>query len=231
MFQTNSPRRFPKEGEVAARTAEQSWIAERIPPGARLLVCVFLSVLAFGARTEALLAGLSTADILLVLLLCGRRCSVWREGTRLFVWQTGVIATLYLIRFGPDGLWPGIRASWQLFLAFLPGMVFVQSVPQSRLVQTLNRIMPYRTAFVLSTSMRFIPLVVREVKSIHEAQVLRSAKILPRDLLKPWNWPDLVHCVLVPAIIQSLALAAEIARAARARDFGRKDRRTYWPGS
>ena len=87
-----------------------------------------------------------------------------------------------------------------------------------------------KTAFVLATSIRFVPLVIREIRSIHEAQVLRGARILPRDLLRPWHWPDLVHCLLVPVIVQSMALAAEISQAARARDFGISDRRTCWPG-
>jgi energy-coupling factor transport system permease protein len=209
---------------------EENRIGARIPPGWKLLICVGLSALAFGARTAELLAGLMVAELLLGLAFCPQGRFPWREGGKLAGWQTGVIVGLYLIRFGSDGLWLGLRTSAQLFLAFWPGMVFVQSVPAAAIARTLGRILPYKTAFVLSTSMRFMPLMIREIRSIHEAQVLRGARILPRDLLRPWNWPDLVHCVLVPATIQSLALAAEIARAARARDFGCGERRTYWPG-
>ena len=226
MFPGDMPARLRGRGATS-----QTWLGKRVPPGARLVVCVVLAALAFGARSAETLAALTAVNALHALLFCGWVCAVWRDGGKLFAWQTATIVGLYLLRFGGEGLWPGIQTSGQLFLAFLPGMVFLQSVPQSRLVQTLNRIMPYQAAFVLCTSMRFIPLVLREVRSIHEAQLLRGARILPRDLLRPWNWPDLVHCVLVPAVIQSLALAAEIAAAARARDFGTRERRTYWPGA
>lgn len=222
--------RLRKRGGLSGGTGPQTRIGKLIPPGARLIICVLLAALAFGARSAETLVALAVLNALHAILFCGWSCAVWRDAGKLFAWQTATIVGLYLLRFGGEGLWPGVRTSGQLFLAFLPGMVFLQSVPQSRLIQTLNRIMPYRAAFVLSTSMRFIPLVLREVRSIHEAQVLRGAKILPRDLLRPWNWPDLVHCVLVPAVIQSLALAAEIATAARARDFGKEERRTYWTG-
>jgi energy-coupling factor transport system permease protein len=206
-------------------------MASLVPAGWKLLICISLSALAFGARAAELLAGLVVVELLLGLAFCPLGRMPWRDGARLLGWQTGIIVGLYLFRSGAAGLWPGLRTSGQLFLAFWPGMVFVQSVPAAEIARTLGRLMPYRTAFVLSTSMRFMPLMIRELKSIHEVQVLRGAKILPRDLLRPWNWPDLVHCVLVPAIIQSLALAAEIAQAASARDFGCGDSRTHWPGS
>ena len=198
--------------------------------GLKLLVCLALSVLAFGARSPELLVALALANGLLALLLRAGAASVWRDVRRIFLCQTVVIVALYLIRYGLDGAWPGFLISCQLLMAFLPGVIFLNSTPQSRIVETLSRLLPQKTAFVLATSIRFVPLVVREIRSIHEAQVLRGAKILPRDLLRPWHWPDLVHCLLVPVIVQSMALATEISQAARARDFGYSDRRTCWPG-
>lgn len=142
-----------------------------------------------------------------------------------------MILILYIIRFGiENGVWVGLQTSWQLFLAFFPGMIFMESTSQPRIVQALSRIMPSRTAFVLSVCMKFIPLMVREIRSIYETQVLRGANMLPRDLLRPWNWPDFINCLLVPAIVRSMSMAGEIALAAKARDFGVKKQRTCWPG-
>lgn len=208
----------------------QTVVTRRLPAGALVLICTALSVAAFGARSVWVLGVLSAFDVGLALLLCPRRARLGRQAAQLLAWQTAVIVGLYLLRFGAEGAAPGLRTSWQLFLAFLPGMVLLRSLPPSRLVQALNAVLPYRAAFVLATSIRFIPLVLREVRSIHEVQILRGARVLPRDLVRPWNWPDLVHCVLVPAVIQSLMLATQISLAARARAFGARDRRTYWPG-
>ena len=178
---------------MLAGEGQQTPFGRRLPAWLIVAGCTGLSVAAFGARTVESLAALSAAELVVALALCPERRRLAREGARLLAWQTAIIAGLYVLRFGVDGIGEGGRTSWQLFLAFLPGMTLL--------------------------------------RSIHEVQILRGARILPRDLMRPWNWPDLVHCVLVPAVIQSLALAGEISLAARARDFGTGERRTYWPGA
>ena len=203
----------------------------QIPAGIKLIGCMILAILAFGARTLPGLVLLTAANITAIYFLKAGPADIWRETRRVVFWQTGIIVALYLIRFGIDGLWPGTRTSWQLFLAYLPGIIFMQSTPHARIVETLTRVLPDKTAFVLATCIRFIPLMIGEIKTIHEAQLLRGARIMPRDLIRPWHWPDLIHCLLVPVIVQSLHLSEQIARAARARDFGLKPQRTSWPGA
>jgi len=202
-----------------------------MPVSVKLVAAMALSILAFGARTFTTLAWLSGAELLFLFLFCSKCWSPWRKA-RGFLWQTAIIVLLHIIRFGPvEGLWPGLRISWQLFLAFLPGMVFIETTPESQVARVMARVMPCRAAFVLTTCLRFIPLVIDEVKSIYEGQAMRGARILPKDVLKPWNWPDVVHCLLVPAIVQCMSLAGEIALAARARNFGARSKRTAWPGT
>jgi energy-coupling factor transport system permease protein len=203
----------------------------RVSAGLKLLNGLTLSMCAFGARTPYLLAGLTAANMLMGFVVCVRPFNLFRRGIKLFFWQSAMILVLYMLRFGiENGVWAGLQTSWQLFLAFFPGMIFMESTSQPQIVQMLSRIMPPRTAFVLSACMKFIPLMVREVRSIYEAQVFRGANMLPRDLLRPWNWPDFINCLLVPAIVRTMSLAGEIALAAKARDFGVKKQRTCWPG-
>lgn len=198
--------------------------------GRRMLVVMALSCLAFAARTVPLLLSLSAVNLIVLFWLRRGPLSLKRE-LRTFVWQTIIIVTLYLIRFrSPEGIWAGFRVSWQLFLAFLPAMVFSRTISQAGMVRVMTRIMPGRMAFVLSTCLRFVPHMLAEVRNIYEGQVLRGARILPRDLIRPWHWPDLLHCVVVPAVVQGMALAGNIALAARARGFGSRSQRTCWPG-
>jgi energy-coupling factor transport system permease protein len=195
-----------------------------------MALAMILSCLAFLARSLPLLLLLSAANILVLVWLRRGPRSLKRE-LRTFCWQTMVILTLYLIRFrSMEGLWTGFKVSWQLFLAFLPAMVISRSIPQAAAVRILNRILPGQMAFVLSTCLKFVPQILVEIKNIYEGQVLRGARILPRDLLRPWHWPDLLHCVIVPSVVQGMALAGNIALAARARGYGRNPRRTCWPG-
>ena len=206
------------------QTVSRSWV------WARFIVALALSVVAFATRTPMALAWLTGADMLLV-LFAQPGSSFLRKSAKTMVWQVGIISGLYWLRFGfSEGWLPGLIISWQLFLAFLPGAIFVETTPGHQIVRMLSDVLPYRMAFIMATCLNFIPLLLGEIKRIYEGQVLRGARILPRDLVNPRNWPDVLHCLVVPFVIQSMILAGEIALAAKARDFGRMRRRTFWPG-
>lgn len=203
---------------------------EGLPAGAKLLLAAVASTAAFAARTPTALAALGLCEAGLLVLFRVRPAALLRD-LRVLVWQTALIVALYALRFGfPQGLVPGLLTSGQIFLAFLPGAAVLQSTPPSRIARAVGRVLPATTAFVLATSLRFLPLLVSEIRAIYEAQVLRGARILPRDLWKPRCWGDLVNTLLVPAAVHAMALAGDIALAARARHFGAAHRRTYWPG-
>jgi energy-coupling factor transport system permease protein len=205
--------------------------APPLPTGLALAVCFSLSLLAIVLRNPPHLAALTLADAMFC-TICRLPGKAVRRALRLFVWQSALLVSLHLLRFGwEEGLWPGARSSWQLFLAFLPGVAMLHGTSQAALVRTLTRLMPHRTAFALAMSLKFVPLLLVEIRVIYEAQVLRGARILPRDLLRLRNWPDLLHCLIAPAVVQAMVLAGNIADAARAREFGRHARRTCWPGS
>lgn len=199
--------------------------------GFRLILLVVLTTMAVAARVPWALALLTVVNLTFLLALVPRPLVALGTALRWFAFQTAMILGLYLLRYGPEaGLWPGARTAWQLFLVFLPGAVLARSTPQHRIATALARFLPDRAAFVLAVSMRFPPLMVRELRRLHEAQIMRGARVLPRDLLRPVNWPDLARCLLFPAVVQALAMSADIALAAKARDFGLSDRRTAWPG-
>jgi len=201
----------------------------RASAGIVILLCLCLSICAFAVRTPLELGILSIADIgLLICLSKNPFYNLWREG-RMFVFQTALIVVLYLFRFGQKGALPGLLVSWQIFLAFLPGIILISSVPQSKLINALSKAMPIRIAFVLSVSLNFIPLLLSEFRSMYDAQVLRGARILPKELIRPWNWLDLVRCLLVPVIVRTLSISQEIALAAQIRNFGMHKQRTCWP--
>jgi len=199
--------------------------------GLALVASVVLSILALSVRAPVALIALTAANA--VLALCFRTdARLVRHALRVLAWQTAVIGGLYCLRFGvAQGVWPALRTSWQLFLAFAPGMIVVHGTSQADLERAMARVLPDRTAFVLTVCLKFVPMLLAEIRTIYEAQVMRGARILPRDLVWPRNWPDLIHCVVVPAVVRGLALAEHIAVAARARDFGCYPHRTRWPGN
>lgn len=198
--------------------------------GVKLLGLTVLSVFAFGTRTTVDLLWLTAINLVLMFLFRYGFLFLRRD-IKMLLWQTAVIVFLYILRFGLiEGFKPGVMISWQLCLTYMPGVIFVRTTPQPRIVETFTAIVPYRAAFVMATCLKFIPLVLTEIRNIYEGQVFRGARILPRDLLNPFNWPDVVFCLVLPVIIRSMNLAQEITLAAKARNFGLKKRRTCWPG-
>jgi energy-coupling factor transport system ATP-binding protein len=202
-----------------------------LPTGTALVVSILLSMAAFTARSIPLLAALTGINLLILFLRCTHPWILLRRSARFFVWQAVFITLLYGLRFGWQSGWiSGLRVAWQLFLAFWPGMIFVASNPASRVTRSLARVLPHRTAFVVSACLRFLPLLIGEMNAIRQAQIFRGAGLLGEDLKRPRFWADWVHCLLVPTLVRALSLAADISLAATARDFGIYERRTYWPG-
>jgi energy-coupling factor transport system ATP-binding protein len=201
------------------------------PTGVALMISIGLSMAAFAARSIFLLAILTGINLVLLLVRCTEPGALLRRSAKFFIWQATIITLLYGLRFGwQSGLPSGLRVAWQLFLAFWPGMIFMASNPASRVTRALARVLPHQTAFVISACLRFLPLLIGEMNAIRHAQIFRGARLLRKDLIHPRYWPDWLHCLLVPTLVRALSLAADIALAATARDFGIHKERTHWPG-
>lgn len=202
-----------------------------VPAGLLLLICLGFSIAAFTARNMTLITVLAGAELMLVILL-RVDLKVLISIFRFFLVQSVVIVGLYILRFDPEGgIMPGFRISCQIVLAMAPGAIALNSIPYSRMMCSLNKILPAKTAFVLTTSLHFLPMLRREFQNIYQAQVIRGARITKPDLYKLKNWPDFIHCLLVPFIVQLFKITREIAFAARIRNFGIYKKRTSWPGN
>jgi energy-coupling factor transporter transmembrane protein EcfT len=153
---------------------------------------------------------------------------LWHDGRYLLV-QMIVVFGLHVVRDGlAKGFWPGFRISLQIALFFIPGIVLLRTTQTSQMMRGLNRVVPYRLSFLVFTSLRFLPFFAREIREIIMAQRLRGAALAPRDLLKPWNWKDMFHCLMIPLLVRAMKTADEAALSAEARCFGQERERTYF---
>lgn len=202
----------------------------RLPIGVNLIVSMVMAGLAVALRSPWALTGLFMANLIYFVSSRAGWPLLWKAA-RMLLWQSTTLLLLHYLRFGSEGVLTGLRISLQLFLAFLPGMIFLQGTNRSQLVRMASRFMSPTAAFVLGASLHFLPLMIGEIKELYQVQLLRGARIHPHDICKPWCWSDWVACLIVPATVQALALAGDIALAARIRDFGSSQRRTCWPGS
>ncbi|MCK9364415.1 MAG: energy-coupling factor transporter transmembrane protein EcfT [Syntrophales bacterium] len=79
--------------------------------------------------------------------------------------------------------------------------------------------MPYVVAFVLSTSLQFVPIMSRRIRNVIDAQRARGIPLEP-------GWSALRHypAFLGPILIQAFQMAEALAEAMEARGFGRSGR-------
>jgi energy-coupling factor transport system permease protein len=97
-----------------------------------------------------------------------------------------------------------------VFFAF-----FITTLPDD-LGNSLVKVgMPYVVAFVLSTSLQFVPMIHRKIKNVLDAQRARGIPLEP-------GWSALRHypAFLGPILIQAFQMAEELAEAMEARGFG-----------
>lgn len=199
----------------------------RAPVGVRLVVGLLLSAVAFMVRSPQAVAMLVSVNILWF-VLCGLHLRLLVKLVKPFVTQSIVLISLYVLQQGyPAGVSAGLQISCQLLLTLVPGMVLLWSSSPSQLAQSIGRFLPTQASFVLASSLHFFPLALADMTALYQVQVLKGARLSVRDLLCPWCWPDFITCLVVPTVVQALALTSEIAMAAKARNF-HNGQRSCW---
>lgn len=98
-------------------------------------------------------------------------------------------------------------------------MLFRTTAPEDLGNALVKAGLPYEFAFVLSTSLQFVPVISRKARNIFDAQRSRGIPLEP-------GWAALRHypALLVPLLIQAFQMADELAEAMEARGFGRPNR-------
>ncbi|UFS70978.1 energy-coupling factor transporter transmembrane protein EcfT [Geomonas sp. RF6] len=227
------PRRDRKKGN-GGRTSDYACQyrvvdspVHRLGGGTKLAIGCVLTTAAVAARRPAELAAVLLCALCYYFAACLSLYDLWRD-VRYLLLQGVLITGLYLCRFGAAGTWPALRTSLQIILAFLPGSVFLRTTQPTALMRGLRRILPYQISFLVFTSLRFVPFFARETREIAVAQRMRGARLSIAEVKDPRNWPDLLHCLLLPLMVRALKTAEEASLSAQARGFGSSRVRSYW---
>ncbi len=102
--------------------------------------------------------------------------------------------------------------------------------PRQLLQCFLHWKMPYAIAFMLITSLRFLPVVFEETAIVLTAQRLRGFE--PMRTLSPIRWIRTAFYVMFPILARALRRAATLALSVESRGFGRSARHgemSAWP--
>lgn len=134
----------------------------------------------------------------------------WLGGATLFRWE---------------GLAFGLTVCCRLLIPLLAFMfLFATSSPNEIVLGLVRTGVPYKVAFLVSTTFRFVPLLLDELSAMRDAQRLRGIDI---DAMGMFRKLVLTGRMLVPLIVSSLRRAQQIEVALQARGFSGSPIRTY----
>jgi energy-coupling factor transport system permease protein len=155
--------------------------------------------------------------ILLAALPLLRMGKEWAYSFRYFWPMLGLV---FVIAFFSFNLQVALLLALRLFNLLTVSFVFFRTVSPEEIGATLNKIgVPYAFAFILTTAMRYVPLIRLKIRHIIDAQSSRGIDLRPR-LRNVGNFMAL----LMPLLAQSFLLSDELALAMESRGFGRKGR-------
>ncbi len=186
-----------------------------LDPRTKLVLTGLFAVLVITSDPlEWLLAELGLLWLLVLTVGEGRMYLRW---LRLVAVMT---ASWFAIAWLAFDLFTAVTASLRLLTLTSVFFLFFRTTAPEDLGNALVKTgLPYALAFVLSTSLQFVPVISRKARNIVDAQRSRGIPLEP-GLSALRHYPAL----LAPLLIQAFQLADELAEAMEARGFGRPGR-------
>jgi len=192
-----------------------SFFTRRLDPRAAISVWVLgTAAVIITARTNVLMV--ESGFILLAVCALGL-FGKWISSLRLILPVTLFVFAVSAVFFSmAEAAFLGLRLICLLTLSF----ALFQKVSVEEMGESARRIgLPYGVSFILTSSMRYVPLLGERLTSIMDAQKSRGIDLRPR--LR--NIPNFLALV-IPLLIQAILLSDHLAMAMEARGFGRKER-------
>jgi energy-coupling factor transport system permease protein len=182
-----------------------------------VLTGLYVVLVTTSHRLEWLLAELGLLWLLILIVAEGRNYLRW---LRLVAVMT---ISWFAIAWWAFDLPTAVMTSLRLLMLTSIFFLFFRTTAPEDLGNALVKVgLPYTFAFVLSTSLQFVPVISRKAQNVVDAQRSRGIPLEP-------GLPALRHypALLAPLLIQAFQLADELAEAMETRGFGRPGR-TFW---
>ena len=187
----------------------------KLDPRTKLVLGIIAIAAVFIAhRTEILLSEGVILCLTIPILGLGR---AWVRSLRL-IWP--MVCLVFIISFFSFDLWVALLLSLRLFNLLTVSFIFFHAISPEEMGDGLRKIgIPYEVVFILTTAMRYVPLIGSKTRNIVNAQQARGIDLRPR-------FKNTVNfmALLMPLLIQSFLLSDELAMAMESRGFGRKGR-------
>ncbi|UCG14541.1 MAG: energy-coupling factor transporter transmembrane protein EcfT [Deltaproteobacteria bacterium] len=197
------------------RLARRRVVLRRLDPRTKLALGLMAIGAVFVAKEPTTLIGVCVI-LLITLLLLGLE-KTWLRSSRVFWPMLGVVFAIALLSFD---LWVALTLSIRLLALLSVSLVFFRTVNPVEMGDALRKMgVPYELTFILTTAMRYVPLIGQKTLHIIDAQRSRGIDLRP----KIRNVKNYV-ALLMPLLVHSFLLSDELAMAMESRGFGRKDR-------
>jgi len=179
-----------------------------LDPRTRLILTVLYAVLVVASSQPVWLIVELGALVLMVVAV--------GEGKQYLSWlgMVGVMtASWFLISLLAFDLAAAVMAGLRLLTLTSAFFVFFRTTAPEDLANALVKTgLPYEVAFVLSTSLQFVPVLTRKARNVVDAQRSRGIPLKP-GLSALRHYPAL----MAPLLVQSFQLADELAAAMESR--------------
>ncbi|MBW1980469.1 MAG: ATP-binding cassette domain-containing protein [Deltaproteobacteria bacterium] len=192
--------------------------AELLDPRTRLALGLLGIVAVFIAtRPTTLFLELGAILAVVAALGSGRK---WLASLKMMAPVAGLVFAIGLVAFG---LQPAVLLTVRLVNLLNVSFILFSSISTDEMGQALGKLrLPFEITFILTTAMRYVPLIKRKMKNIMEAQRSRGIDLK----LRLRNARNLA-ALLMPLLVQTFVLADELALAMESRGFSRKERSSW----
>jgi len=187
----------------------------QLDPRTKLAMGLMAMVAVFIARRPETLFAESIIILISVPLL-----GMGRDLIRSFRLIWPMLFLVFVIAYLSFDIRVSILMSIRLFNLLTVSFLFFRSISPEEMGDALKKLgVPYGPVFILTTAMRYVPLIGQKLRQIMDAQVSRGIDLRPR-LKNVVNFMAL----LMPLLVQSFMLSDDLAIAMESRGFNRKNR-------
>jgi energy-coupling factor transport system permease protein len=190
-------------------------VMRRLDPRTKLALGLMAMAAVFVAQATITLV-LECLVLLIALWSLGMRRE-WLRFSRFFWPMIGLVFIIALVSFD---LSAALVLSIRLLNLLTISFIFFRAVSPEEMGGALGKMgIPFEFTFILTTGMRYVPLIGEKIRQIIEAQSSRGIDLRP----KLRNIKNIL-ALLMPLLVQSFVLADDLAIAMESRGFGRKGR-------
>ncbi len=206
----------PQAVEFEGKTeSAKNKTGRNLDPRTKMLIGALTLAAVFAADGPATVFSQS-ALILAAVALFGRT-RAFAKNLKLLLPMTILVLSVSWLSFDLDS---ALLLSARLFNLLTASFLVFRKLTPEELAGGLSKMkVPFSFVFILTTGLRFVPLMQSKIKNIREAQMSRGIDLRFR-LKNAGNYMAL----LGPLLAQSFILADELAVAIEVRGFGRKNR-------